>query len=413
MVYTELASRSLPKIVTIGVGGGGSNAVNHMSGSGMDGVHFIVANTDMQDLNSSAVETKIQLGNKRTAGLGAGARPEVGYEAAQESKGLIQESLGEPNLVFISAGMGGGTGTGAAPVIAEIAREMGALTVGVVTKPFAFEGKKRMASAEAGIEELRKHVHSLITIPNEQLIQQAPKNAKCLDMFKIADDVLYLAVKGIVELLTKPGRINLDFADLRTVMGGEAGGIAMMGTGVGVGETRARDAANQAIHSPFLEDVSIDGARGVLFNITANNDVGMREIEEAAGIIQAAAHPDADIIFGTVLHEDDNEEFRVTVVATGINNVSTRPARAASSAKISVFESEKHPHSNILSPIERMLKNNATAVSAEGSRAASGGFEAAPASARYAVAGQSEYSAKNEVFTFHRQEAEVPFFLQK
>ena len=393
MVYMELEStvenQMLPKIVTVGVGGGGSNAVNHMARSRLGGVNFIVANTDMQVLAISDVQNQIQLGGKKTAGLGAGQRPEVGFEAAQESKTLIQEAMGEPNLVFISAGMGGGTGTGAAPVIAEIARDLNALTVGVVTKPFPFEGKKRARIAEEGIEKLREQVHSLIVIPNERLIQQAPKGATYIDMLKRADDVLYLAVKGIVELLTKPGLINLDFNDLKTVMGGDSGGMAMIGTGVGLGETRARDAANLAIHSPLLEDGTIDGASGVLLNITAGKDVGIKEIDEASSIIQAAAHPDADFIFGTAIAEGEDEEFHVTVVATGIERAGAKLLRNPS-AKVAVFEQDRRP-GPIPTPLDLMLQNRPG----------------------QAMEGQNKAAGNGEAFSFHRGPVEVPFFLQK
>ncbi len=318
MEFEDLGFDMLPKIKVIGVGGAGGNAVNNMVASGIADVQFIVANTDVQALVGSLAEYKLQIGAKLTKGLGAGANPKVGFEAAQESRAQIEEIIGEADMVFVTAGMGGGTGTGAAPVVAQIAREMGALTVGVVTKPFNFEGSRRMASAEAGAAELRKHVDSLITIPNERLIHLAPKNATFKDMLKKADEVLYQAVKGIAELLTKPGMINLDFADIKAVMG--ESGLALMGTGVAIGENRAHEAAMHAITSPLLEDVSIDGARGVLFNITASADVGMAEITEAATIIREAAHPDAAIFFGSVFSDDANDEFRITVIATGIDN---------------------------------------------------------------------------------------------
>lgn len=319
MEFAELGHQSLAKIKVVGVGGGGGNAVNNMVQSQLSGVTFITANTDMQALNFSLAETKVQLGQKLTKGLGAGANPKVGCDAALESVAQLKEAIGEAEMVFVTAGMGGGTGTGAAPVIAQVAKEMGALTVGVVTKPFTFEGRRRMMTAEAGIEELRKSVDSLITIPNSRLVQLAPKNATFKDMLKRADDVLFHAVKGISDLLMVPGLINLDFADVTAVMG--ESGLALMGTGVSTGESRAREAAMHAITSPLLEDVSIDGARGVLINITSGPDITIEEVTEASTIIQEAAHQDANIFFGAVFDDNCGEELRITVIATGIDNV--------------------------------------------------------------------------------------------
>ncbi len=305
-------------IKVIGVGGGGGNAINNMVESGLNGVTFIAANTDMQDLKKSMAELKIQMGTKLTAGLGAGANPKVGCESALESQDAIREYLNGSDLVFVTCGMGGGTGTGAAPVIAQIAKELGILTVGVVTKPFPFEGRKRMNAAEAGIAELHRHVDSLITIPNSRLSHIAPKNARFEDMLKKADEVLYFAVKSISDLITTPGMINLDFADVKTAMG-EAG-LALMGSGRATGEGRAREAATKAITSPLLEDVSIDGAKAVLINVTASSDMTMAEVQEAADIITSAVHEDANIIFGTACDESLGEELRITVIATGIES---------------------------------------------------------------------------------------------
>lgn len=316
MEFLDLGDNSSAKIKVIGVGGGGGNAINNMISSLLQGVTFIAANTDVQALNRSGADVKIQLGEKCTRGLGAGANPQVGAAAAQESIEAIREAIGECDMVFVTAGMGGGTGTGAAPVIAQVARELGALTVGVVTKPFFFEGKRRMDSAEAGIAEFRQHVDSLITIPNDRLLTLAPKKAPLIEMLKKADEVLYHAVRGISDLIMVPGLINLDFADVRAVMG-EAG-LAMMGAGVSTGEARAREAAMKAITSPLLEDVSIDGAKGVLMNVTATSDVTMEEVAEAMGIIQEAADEDAQVFFGVVFDEDAGEEMRITVIATGI-----------------------------------------------------------------------------------------------
>ena len=319
MEYTEITASACmgARIKVIGIGGGGGNAINNMIGGELSGVNFIAANTDLQALSKSLAQTKIQLGEALTRGLGAGAIPQKGQQAAVESFEQIKASLGECDMVFVTAGMGGGTGTGAAPVIAQIAKESGALTVGVVTKPFHFEGKRRLEAAEAGIAELREHVDSLIIIPNDRLVQLAPKKATFLDMLKKADEVLFSAVKGISDLITVHGLINLDFADVQTVMGEP--GFALMGEGRASGESRARNAALGAITSPLLEDVSIGGARGVLINITCSSDMTLEEVTEAAGIIQEEADDDARICFGTVYDESLGEEMRITVIATGID----------------------------------------------------------------------------------------------
>lgn len=303
-------------IKVIGVGGGGSNAVQNMIEASLKGVTLIAANTDVQALRRSTADYTIQLGGSVTKGLGAGADPTVGREAALESIESIKECIGTADMVFVTAGMGGGTGTGAAPIIAQAAREAGALTVGVVTKPFFFEGRKRLEAAEKGIQEFRQCVDSLITIPNDRLISLAPKRAPFRDMLKKADEVLYYAVKGISDLITLSGIINLDFHDVKRIMG--ESGLAMMGTGVASGEARAREAAMRAITSPLLEDVSMDGARSVLYNITSGPDVTLDEVSEAAAIIQEAAHPDATIIFGAVFDENAGDELSITVIATGI-----------------------------------------------------------------------------------------------
>ncbi|MFH0809234.1 MAG: cell division protein FtsZ [Pseudomonadota bacterium] len=304
------------RIRVIGVGGAGGNAVNNMIAAKMRGVDFIIANTDLQALDVSSAPVKIQVGERVTRGLGAGANPEVGRQAAQESADALRESLAGGDMVFVTAGLGGGTGTGGAPVVAAIARELGALTVGVVTKPFHFEGKRRRRQAEEGLEQLKAVVDTLITIPNDRLLGLAPRNASFLDMLKRADDVLLCAVKGISDLIMTPGRINLDFADVRTVMGEM--GVALMGTGTASGENRAIEAARKAISSPLLEDISIEGARGLLINITCPSDITMDEIQQASTLIQEEAHEDANIIWGTVLDESMGDEVRVTVIATGI-----------------------------------------------------------------------------------------------
>ncbi len=305
-------------IKVVGVGGGGGNAVQNMITSGLRGVTFICANTDLQALNKSGASHKVQLGEQLTRGLGAGANPNKGREAAVESVSAVRDALEGADMVFVTAGMGGGTGTGAAPVIAQAAREMGALTVGVVTKPFSFEGAKRKTAAEAGLQELRQHVDCLITIPNDRLLQFAPKKAPFTEMLKKANDVLYNAVKGISDVILEDGLINVDFADVTTVM--QESGVALMGTGIASGESRARDAAHSAITSPLLEDVSLEGAKAVLYNITASMDISGEEISEIGEIISQAAHPEANIIVGVVFDEEAGDELRVTVVATGIDN---------------------------------------------------------------------------------------------
>jgi cell division protein FtsZ len=316
----------IANIKVIGVGGGGGNAVNTMIRAQLEGVEFIAANTDVQALKHSQAPIKLQIGAQATKGLGAGANPEVGKRAALEDEAHVAEILGNADLVFITCGMGGGTGTGAAPVIARIAKEMGALTVGVVTKPFAFEGKKRSRHAELGVEELRDNVDTLITIPNEKLLTVAGKDTPMLDTFKKADEVLLQAVKGISDLITIPGLINLDFADVRTIMGEM--GMALMGTGTGEGENRAMEAAQKAISSPLLENVSINGATGIIINISGPSDMTLFEVNEASKMIQQEAHEEANIIFGAVIDEKLKDKLRVTVIATGFNKQQKRPSVA-------------------------------------------------------------------------------------
>jgi cell division protein FtsZ len=303
------------RIKVIGIGGGGGNAVNTMIGSKFTGVDFMVANTDAQSLDASRAPVKIQLGETVTKGLGAGANPEIGRRAAQENEEIIQDYLAGTDMIFITAGMGGGTGTGGAPVVARLAREAGALTVGVVTKPFIFEGKKRMRQAEEGIEHLKQNVDTLIVIPNQRLLSIAAKTTTMLEAFHRADDVLLQAVRGISDLIITPGLINLDFADIRTVMAEM--GLALMGAASAAGENRAIEAAQKAISSPLLEDISIQGARGVLINITGGPDLCLHEVNEAASMIQEEAHEDANIIFGSVIDETMTDEIRITVIATG------------------------------------------------------------------------------------------------
>ncbi|RQW62973.1 cell division protein FtsZ [Vibrio viridaestus] len=312
----EMSDDAVIKVV--GVGGGGGNAVEHMVRESIEGVEFISVNTDAQALRKSNVSTVIQIGGDITKGLGAGANPQVGRDAALEDKDRIKEVLEGADMVFIAAGMGGGTGTGAAPVIAEVAKELGVLTVAVVTKPFSFEGKKRLAFAEQGIDELSKHVDSLITIPNEKLLKVLGRGITLLEAFASANDVLKNAVQGIAELITRPGMINVDFADVRTVM--SEMGHAMMGSGVANGEDRAEEAAEMAISSPLLEDIDLAGARGVLVNITAGLDMRLDEFETVGNTVKAFASDNATVVIGTSLDPDMADEIRVTVVATGIGN---------------------------------------------------------------------------------------------
>lgn len=413
MENLEILCESNANIKVIGVGGGGGNAINNMIESGLRGVEFIAANTDIQALNRSKAEHKIQLGEASTKGLGAGADPSTGRKSAEESMEQIKSLVNGSDMVFVTAGMGGGTGTGAAPIIARAAREAGALTVAVVTKPFYFEGKRRLMSAENGIRELRAEVDSLITIPNDRLLSLASKKATFLEMLKRADEVLYYAVKGISDLIMVHGLINLDFADVKAVMG--QSGLAMMGTGIARGEGRAKEAAMKAITSPLLEDVSIDGARGVLINITAGMDMSIDEVSEAASLISEAAHEDSQVFFGCVFDETAADEMRITVIATGIEK---EPEQADEPRKVS-----------------RLLRGNAApAVQApaqpqQPARTSLGGGdfakddlnvpaylrvrklreqEAQPQLSKAAVAGGS-----NEEFVFDEEEFEIPSFIRK
>jgi cell division protein FtsZ len=306
------------RIKVIGVGGGGSNAINHMIDAQIEGVEFLVANTDLQALKRSQAPVRVQLGARLTKGLGAGANPEVGRDAALEDTEKILEVLENSDMVFVTVGLGGGTGTGAAPIIASLAAELDALTVAVVTKPFPFEGRHRMRQAEAGLEELRSVVDTLITIPNERLLHAADRNMSLSDAFKMADDVLRQAVQGISDLITIPGFINVDFADVRSIMKGM--GFALMGTGHAVGENRAMDATQRAISSPLLEEASINGAKGVLVNITGGSDLTLFEFDEAMRVIHDAADPEANIITGMVTDERMQNEMKITVIATGFES---------------------------------------------------------------------------------------------
>jgi cell division protein FtsZ len=312
-------TENFARIRVVGVGGGGSNAVDRMIGEGVTGVDFISINTDAQALLLSKAQTRVRIGEKLTRGLGSGGSAEIGQKAAQESIEDLYEVLKGSDMVFVTAGMGGGTGTGAAPIVASTAKESGALTIGVVTKPFLFEGNQRAQVAEAGINELKEHVDTLIAIPNDRLLQLTDKRMSLYDSFKLADDILRQGIQGISELITIPGLINLDFADVRTVM--SEGGAALMAVGSGEGEERAKQAAEQAISSRLL-DVTIDGARGILFNVTGGSDMSLYEVNLAASIIRETAHPEANLIFGAVIDDTMGDELRITVIATGFDAVS-------------------------------------------------------------------------------------------
>jgi len=353
MALIEFDDVSHAKILVIGTGGGGGNAVNTMISGNLDGVEFVVANTDMQALEANMAPHKIQLGNALTKGLGAGANPDIGRRSAEESMQSIADLISGADMVFVTAGMGGGTGTGAAPVIAQIARDCGALTVGVVTKPFGFEGKKRAKQAVEGIDRLAAAVDTLIVIPNNRLLALVGQNMSMIEAFRKADSVLLNAVQGISDLMTVPGLINVDFADVRTIMAGM--GRALMGTGVGQGKRRATEAAETAISSPLLEDVSIEGATGILINITGGPDLTLHEVNEASTLIQNAAHEDANIIFGSVIDPNLSDEVRITVIATGFDRSAKlatppepptptrRPAQVALPYDVSTQTTKEYP----------------------------------------------------------------------
>lgn len=335
---TDVCVENSAKIKVIGVGGGGGNAVNTMISYTLRGVDFMIANTDAQALGASAAPVKIQLGAEATKGLGAGSIPEVGRQAALESRDEIRRQLEGADMIFITAGLGGGTGTGAAPVIAQVARECGALTVAVVTKPFQFEGKKRNTQAEDGVIGLRDVVDTLIVVPNQRLLSLGGRGLSLLDAFKKADDILYQAVKGISDLIVVPGLINLDFADVKNIMSNM--GMALMGTGTSSGENRAVEAAQRAISSPLLEDNTIQGAHGILLNITGGSDLSLYEVNEASSLIQAEAHEDANIIFGTVIDESMGDEIRITVIATGFEEAMKKKQAPANVAHLGGFRKE-------------------------------------------------------------------------
>ncbi|MBP1930667.1 cell division protein FtsZ [Ammoniphilus resinae] len=361
MLEFDLDQDQLAQIKVIGVGGGGSNAVNRMIEMGVQGVEFIAVNTDSQALQLSRAEQKLKIGEKLTRGLGAGANPDIGRKAAEESREQIENALRGADLVFVTAGMGGGTGTGAAPVIADIAKQLGALTVGVVTKPFSFEGRKRSGQASAGVAALKEKVDTLIVIPNDRLLEIVDKNTPMLEAFREADNVLRQGVQGISDLIAVPGLINLDFADVKTIM--TERGSALMGIGVATGENRAAEAAKSAIMSPLLE-TSIDGARGVLLNITGGSNLSLYEVNEAADIVASASDQDVNMIFGAVINENLKDEIIVTVIATGFeetpqkaNGIDKRPQSAISSARHQVASTKEEERSEAR-PFANFNSNN-------------------------------------------------------
>lgn len=362
MLEFDLDIEQVAQIKVVGAGGGGSNAVNRMIEAGIKGVEFIAINTDAQALNRSLAETKAQIGEKLTRGLGAGANPEVGKKAAEESRELIENKLKGADMVFITAGMGGGTGTGAAPIVAKIAKDLGALTVGVVTRPFSFEGKKRALQAEKGIAELKENVDTLIVIPNDRLLEIVEKNTPMIEAFRQADNVLRQGVQGISDLIAVPGLINLDFADVKTIMTEK--GSALMGIGVASGEHRAAEAAKKAIFSPLLE-TSITGAKGVLMNITGGSNISLYEVNEAADIVASASDPEVNMIFGAVINENLKDEIIVTVIATGFDGDPIQPHEhkvkkdsTIQNQKIKPFNSTQHDNLDIPTFLRNKNRDN-------------------------------------------------------
>lgn len=408
-ISTEILGSSRAVIKVFGVGGAGLNAVNNMIRSGLGGVEFFGANTDAQQLTSSLATNKLRLGDEITKGLGAGADPEVGYAAARESVESIRKSLAGADMVFITAGMGGGTGTLASSVVAEVARELGALTVGVVTKPFLFEGKRRMRNAERGIEQLKSQVDTLITIPNQRLLSIAGRNTSLLETFKRADDILFQAVKGISDLITCEGLVNVDFADVRAVMAEM--GMAMMGTGESSGENRAMEAAEKAISSPLLEDISINGARGILINVTASPDVTLQEVNEAAELVHGEAHEDANIIWGMVIDPNMEDKVRVTVIATGFGDRAADEAGATtvSAPQISSSQSMGHGAGMTFGATTALGTSSSMGSSREPAMMGRKAKEQAPdviKLKKLSVLSSAEDDEKYEIPTFLRRQAE-------
>ena len=409
MSFIEI-SESLPDnavIKVIGVGGGGSNAVEHMLKESIEGVGFFCANTDAQALKNSSARSNLQIGTELTKGLGAGANPEIGKRAAQEDRVQIQKALEGADMVFITAGMGGGTGTGAAPVIAEVAKEMGILTVAVVTKPFPFEGRRRMQVAEHGINELKQNVDSLITIPNSKLLSVLGKNISLLDAFKAANGVLQGAVQGIAELITRPGLINVDFADVRTVM--SAMGVAMMGTATASGDQRAKEAAEAAVASPLLEDVNLAGAKGVLVNITAGMDMSIGEFEEVGEVIKSFTSDQATVVVGTVIDPEMSDELRVTIVVTGLENEDKTNLLNKNTGSANLHKSAQYSRQSLSfahSQYEQAKENQSAPISSVGTLK-----RQAPA---YEAVSQSEGEGKAQAAVKEDEEyLDIPTFLRR
>lgn len=419
MTFSFVEAEQTAKIKVIGVGGAGGNAINNMIDAKLVGVKFIAANTDAQALNQSKAEIKIQIGAKITEGLGAGANPNTGKDAAIESIQAIRDSLEGSHMVFITAGLGGGTGTGAAPVVAEICKEMGILTVAVVSKPFSFEGKKRMAQAEIGLQSLRSFTDTVITIPNDRLRSLAQKKATMIDMFRKADEILHHSVKGITDLIMLPGMVNLDFADVRTTM--SKAGMAIMGIGIASGENRAKEAAEKAISHPLLEDISISGAKGVLMNITSGSDLTLEEMTEAADLIYKEVGEDAEIIWGQAIDDTIGDEMRVTVIATGIGEKfkGATVSNFASSQSQSHSRSHAHAHSTSSSSVSNhMADRNVRGVVRDLTLAEinSGAMDEPTYIRRNIAVGEAGSSTHRGIkgVSFHNSDdLEIPTFLRK
>ena len=396
----QVPNENYAQIRVIGVGGGGVNAVNRMIAEGMRGVEFIAVNTDAQALMLAQSPKRVRIGDKLTRGLGAGSNPDIGEKAAEESSDDLYEALKGSDMVFITAGMGGGTGTGASPIVARVAKEVGALTIGVVTRPFTFEGGKRSKSAEAGIAKLKEHVDTLIVIPNDRLLEIVDKRANLQQAFRVADDVLRQGIQGISELITVPGLINLDFADVKTIM--SEGGAALMAVGTATGENRAVDAAQQAISSKLL-DVTIDGARGILFNVTGGPSMTLYEVNQAAEIIKSTSHPDVNLIFGAVIDENMKDEIRITVIATGFDQGTPMVVKPAAQPQVAV-----RPRARVLETVGAHVAKAASAPAPAPSAAPAA--SAAPArSEPRAVAAQQEFPSR----VFNETDLDIPPFLRK
>ncbi len=428
MTFSFMEAEKTAKIKVIGVGGAGGNAINNMIDAKLVGVKFIAANTDAQALDQSKAETRIQIGAKITEGLGAGANPNVGKDAAIESIQAIREAIEGSHMVFITAGLGGGTGTGAAPVVAEICKEMGILTVAVVSKPFSFEGKKRMAQAEVGLQALRSFTDTVITIPNDRLRSLAQKKATMIDMFRKADEILHHSVKGITDLIMVPGMVNLDFADVRTTM--SKAGMAIMGIGIASGENRAKEAAEKAISHPLLEDISIAGAKGVLINITSGSDLTLEEMTEAADLIYKEVGEDAEIIWGQAIDDTIGDEMRVTVIATGIGDkfkaatVSNFASSASSSQSMNHSQTHAHVHAHVAAAsssssatVNRMPDRNLRGVVRDLTLAEinSGAMDEPTYVRRNIAVGESGHSTHRGIkgVSFNNDDLEIPTFLRK